>query len=209
MRKSKNDTKYVLDRKRGERMNDEQIISAIRSRNQEGLTFLIQQMQRNVYALCYKILGHIAMKEDLEEIVSDVFVSVWEKIGDYDLNKGSLKTWVYIIAKYKALDWKRSAEKKLELTVLNEAVSKETSTDHQIVEIEIDVKEFLKTLTEIDRQLLVRRCFFDEDLEKIALDLHTTRKALDTRIWRIRKNLREFFSKEGGAKHERNRKINK
>lgn len=174
-------------------MNDDQIISAIRNQNQEGLTFLMQQMQRNVYALCYKILGHIAMKEDLEEIVADVFVSVWEKIGDYDNQKGSLKTWVYILAKYKALDWKRSAEKKLELTVLSETVSKETSTNHQIVEIKIDMKEYIKTLNEVDRQLLLRRFFFDEDLEKIALDLHTTRKALDTRIWRIRKNLREYF----------------
>lgn len=188
-------------------MNDEQIISDIRNQNQEGLSYLIQQMQRNVYALCYKILGQIAMKEDLEEVVSDVFVSVWEKIGDYDSEKGSLKTWVYIIAKYKALDWKRKAEKKLELTVLNEVATNDKSTDHQIIEIEIDINEFIKTLNVNDRQLLLRRCFFDEDLEQIAIDLQTNRKALDTRLWRIRKNLKEFFTKEGVTKIERNRKI--
>lgn len=189
-------------------MNEEQIISAISNRNQEGLTYLIQHMQRNVYALCFKILGQIAMKEDLEEIVADVFVSVWEKIGDFDEQKGSLKTWVYIIAKYKALDWKRRKEKKIDMTVLNEAIVNATNTGYQRVDFEIDIKKFIETLNVNDRQLLIRRCFFDEDLENISIDLHTNRKALDTRLWRIRKSLKEFFAKEGGTDIERNRKIN-
>ncbi len=203
MRNAQNFTKYTVERKeRGERMDEKQIISAICKRDQEGLNYLMKEMKRNVYALCFKIMGQIGVKEDIEELVSDVFISVWEKCEEYEPDKGSLKTWVYIIAKYKALDWKRKAEKNVNTSMLNEEMISDNHLDHQKIETEIDVKSFVQTLNVNDRHLLIRRCFFDEDLESIAEDLQTNRKALDTRLWRIRKNLKEFFLKEGGKKVE-------
>jgi len=183
-------------------MDEKQIISAICKRDPEGLNYLMKEMKRNVYALCYKIMGQIGVKEDIEELVSDVFITVWEKCEEYDPDKGSLKTWVYIIAKYKALDWKRKAEKNLHTSMLNEEIISDNHLEHQKIETEIDVKSFVQTLNVNDRHLLIRRCFLDEDLESIAEDLQTNRKALDTRLWRIRKNLKEFFLREGGKKVE-------
>ena len=188
-------------------MEEELIISKIKNGNQDGLKLLMGEMNRNVYALCYKITGHLANKEDLEELVADTFITVWKKIDDYHPEKGSLKTWVYMIAKYNALTFKRKAEKNKETTEIDDKFHQEGF--ESVSDLAIDVRQYAEMLSGEDKQLLIRRCFFDENIEKIALDLKSTREALDTRMWRIRKGLKEFFKMEGGGKHERNRKINR
>jgi len=187
-------------------MEEERIIAMIKNGNQEGLRLLMGEMKRNVYALCFKITGHLANKEDLEELVADTFITVWKQIHDYHPNKGALKTWVYMIAKYNALTFKRKAEKNKETTEINDTIQRDGF--EMVSDLTLDVREYAEKLSVEDKQLLIRRCFFDEKIEKIALDLNSTRATLDTRMWRIRKGLKEFFIGEGGDRRERNREIN-
>lgn len=47
------------------------------------------------------------------------------------------------------------------------------------------------TLKEIDQQIFYKRYFFYESIEEIAQNLGLTRKAVDNRLWRMRKLLKE------------------
>ncbi len=47
-----------------------------------------------IYRLAYGILLHV---EDAEEVVQDVFVYVYRKLGAFDPARGSWRTWLYTI----------------------------------------------------------------------------------------------------------------
>jgi RNA polymerase sigma-70 factor (ECF subfamily) len=42
-----------------------------------------------------------------EELVQEVFTRVWRRAGDYDAAKGSVRTWIYGIARNAAIDAER------------------------------------------------------------------------------------------------------
>lgn len=56
------------------------------------------------------ILNNIHKREISEEITQDVFLKVYEHINNYDVDKASLKTWIFRIANNKVIDYWRSLE---------------------------------------------------------------------------------------------------
>ena len=69
-------------------------------------------------------------KEDIEEIVADVFVVLWKNTGRIDLQKGTLRSYLATVARNFAL--KRINRK----------------TDHTFLEdIELSDREFMQNLT--------------------------------------------------------------
>jgi RNA polymerase sigma-70 factor (ECF subfamily) len=59
----------------------------------------------------YGIIFRIVKEEDIsEEILQDVLLKIWDKIENYDSNKGKLFTWMLNIARNQAIDKTRSKE---------------------------------------------------------------------------------------------------
>ncbi|WP_232423588.1 MULTISPECIES: sigma factor [Bacillus] len=54
-------------------------------------------------------------KEDkffIDEIVNDVFITLWFHIDSYDEDKALFQHWLISVSKYKAIDFKRKRENK-------------------------------------------------------------------------------------------------
>lgn len=66
-----------------------------------------------------KVKGYILSKVNdynlAEDLCSDVFVKVYEKLDTYDKNKASISTWIYTIARNTLIDYYRSNKEELEL----------------------------------------------------------------------------------------------
>ena len=58
-----------------------------------------------------KVCGYIRSKinsaQDAEDITSDVFVKVYEKLDTFDETKASLSTWIYTITRNTLTDYFR------------------------------------------------------------------------------------------------------
>ena len=61
-------------------------------------------------ALLGTIMRIIKNKDMAEEVLQDTFIKIWHKIDTYSASKGRLYTWMYNIARNKALDKIRSKE---------------------------------------------------------------------------------------------------
>lgn len=61
---------------------------------------IVKQYQRMVFSLALKMLCD---EEEAKDIVQDVFIRVWRRIGEYDTTK-SFVTWIYTIATRLCLD---------------------------------------------------------------------------------------------------------
>lgn len=91
-----------------------------KSSNQEVLIRLIQQTAKKdwqAYSLLYSMtssqlygmmLSMTNFAAACEDLLQEVFVTVWQKAGKYQPEKASVPTWLATIARNKTLDWLRS-----------------------------------------------------------------------------------------------------
>lgn len=53
------------------------------------------------------VLGTRTKKQDIEDCISEVLLSIWNSLDEYDESKCSMKTWVSIISRRKSIDYIR------------------------------------------------------------------------------------------------------
>ena len=85
-------------------MFDSALIKMIKSDKNKGLSNLIDQYTPLVYTIVRNKIASVCSAEDIEEVVSDVFITFYNQIESVDLSKGSLASYIMVIAKRKAVD---------------------------------------------------------------------------------------------------------
>ena len=74
--------------------NDIECVQGMRSGDMRYFQIIVHRYSSRVFAL---VAGIVRSRERAEEIVSDVFFKVYDKIGDFKA-KSSFATWLYRIA---------------------------------------------------------------------------------------------------------------
>lgn len=176
--------------------SETQLIEEIKKQNMGTFDFLIQEYTKPVYYLVYNILNSSGTKEDIEECVSDVFLEVWQKIKDYDGKKGSFRTWVFMLAKYKALAYKRKNGKNSTVDIEDYMLEDEICIENKVIDRQVQetIIETIGTFGRVDRELFIRRYFFGESIAALMASLDLSRSAIDNRLLRGRKLLKEVLS---------------
>ena len=178
-------------------MNDEKTIQAIRMRNEKVIGEVIKAYSRLLWSVAGAVLNNIGSVQDMEECVADTFIYLWEHPEKYNPSRGKLKTWLSIIARTQAVNRCREITKRntvsLEGTNLPDCLG--------IVEgiLRKETKETLlaavNALGEPDREILLRRYFYDQKPREIALALNLSVKQVDNRLYQTKKKLRQALSR--------------
>lgn len=207
------------------RITHDNMADQLRNGNPEALSALIEAFSGSVLALCTRILGGVGTPEDIEECVSDVFAAAWNKSEYYDETRGSLRTWLLILAKYQALEIRRKFKrrKNVVVTVGDGALSSiqdganpvsvfakqddPVATEVLSREQQRAVFEAVKSMDPRLRDVFVRRYFLYESIEDIASDLDISRSAVDNRLSRSRRWLRDQLQEnaKGGTAFDETR----
>ena len=170
-------------------------------RDPTAMELLVRQFIAPVHRLAVMVLGQAGSPEDVEEIASDVFARVWERIAEYDPERSTLLNWVLMITKYMALDYRRRLvrdrftgggdAKVIPLDAAPEPVAPSSPEEDALRQDRCaSLRQAIDRLPESDRTLLVRRYFLEEPIADIARDLGLTRTAVDNRLSRARQALR-------------------
>jgi RNA polymerase sigma-70 factor (ECF subfamily) len=72
-----------------------------------ALDYLYDHYSEALYGIIYRTVNHTEISE---ETLHDVFIRIWDQIESYDASKGTLFTWMYRIARNKAIDTRRSRD---------------------------------------------------------------------------------------------------
>lgn len=183
-------------------MEEHEIIEGLLKRDQLALNTLMNVYISAVYTLCSSILGGTGTSEDVEECTSDVFYMAWKSVDKYDFHRAKLRTWVLMIAKYVALDRRRSLMLKVNQLSFNEETisSKIQETIFSTIEARETLQSAIKTLPVQERELIYRRYFLDESIKDLVSCYGLSRQSIDNRLWRAKKSLKNFLEtrKEGG-----------
>jgi RNA polymerase sigma-70 factor, ECF subfamily len=90
--------------------SDVELVSAMARGDGEAIARLYDRHAPVVLALARRILGSQA---DAEDLVHDVFIEAWRHAADYDPDRGSVKAWLVLRTRSRALDVRRSAARTL------------------------------------------------------------------------------------------------
>ncbi len=113
------------------------------------------------------VRGKISNEQDAQDIVSDVFIKVFEGLCGYDESKASLSTWIYTIARNAVIDYFRSAKRYCELP---ENLCCGDDTEERMLNEEAleRLADALMTLEERERDIIILRYYNGESLKRIA-----------------------------------------
>ena len=62
-----------------------------------------------LFGICLRICGE---KGAAEDVLSDVYLTVWRRAGAYEPGRASPISWLATIARNRAIDWRRSAKRR-------------------------------------------------------------------------------------------------
>ncbi len=86
--------------------SDSDLLAAMARGDSDALGHLYDRYSSLLLATAIRILGG---RREAEDLVHDVLMEVWQKCGDYDPERGSVRTWVLIRLRSRALDRCRRA----------------------------------------------------------------------------------------------------
>ena len=182
-------------------MQDKALIELIKNRDPRGA----EEFQRDYSPLVRYVIGPIIKDEqDREECLSDICMRVWNRIESFDPEKGSWTTWITAIARNMALDMARRKAQNAE--DFSEDIP-DRSQDPEAALLRTErlqaLNEALKKLKKKDRLgyiLFYRKYYYMQSSAQIAAELRMTVKAVESRLYRVKKQLRAEL---GGAEDDR------
>jgi RNA polymerase sigma-70 factor (ECF subfamily) len=166
----------------------------------KGLDRLMNQYSGCVFAIVRGKLMQCGSLEDIEECVSDVFIDFYQSITKVDLTKGSIKAYLSVIAKRKAIDRYRSLTRQPALILndntdaadsLNDVEDSFTATQERD-EMIIGIKSLGKT----DATIFIRRYYLGQSTREIAKAMLMKENTVDKHISRGLKKLKSILGGE-------------
>jgi len=91
-------------------LDDKELVRSIVARDADAIAELFDRYSGMLSALSMRILSDPA---DVEEILQETFLQVWNQAGRYDAKRSSVSTWLVLIARSRSIDRLRSRQVKL------------------------------------------------------------------------------------------------
>lgn len=105
-------------------MDDQQLVEKVIDGDKQAFSQLIKKYQRLVASVVFKLIND---QRDREELVQDIFVKIYQKIGEFRFNS-KLSTWIATISYREAISVLRKKKKVIEDDFEN--VNFGQNTDH-------------------------------------------------------------------------------
>ncbi len=182
-------------------MEDSKIIELFFDRSEEAITELSNKYGQVCKSVAENILNN---QRDSEECINDAFLAVWNTIPpqkpEHFLSYVCRIVHNLAIKKYHAnTAQKRNSIYDVALDEINECFPSAASVEDEIDSIEVSraIDRFLESMDKQSRILFVRRYYYSDSIEELALLFRTSKHNISVRLSRIRKQLKNYLIKEG------------
>ena len=182
-------------------MEDARLIERLRRHSRSALEDAIRRYTPYVSVTVWRTLstGGSAFPEDVEEIVSDVFLALWEHAEELR-GDGELRPWLGAVARNRAIDrLRRAPAPVLPLSDTDAAPQPGPQEAAEQREWAERLWQAVEAMDEPDRTLFLRYYWYGDKLRDVARDLKLNLSTAKSRLLRGRRALREELMK--GGKH--------
>lgn len=179
--------------KGGDGMGEGEIVELLLRRDETGMQELLLHYGP---LMKYVIAPILSNPQDREDCLSETVLRVWEKIGQFDGTRGSWTAWLTAVARNTALNHARhNARHDSGETVPEHTPSPEPTPEETVLlrERQKAVRAALERLSNEDRILFYRKYYYMQSTAQIAAELGLTERAVEGRLYRLKKHLRRLL----------------
>jgi RNA polymerase sigma-70 factor (ECF subfamily) len=150
-----------------------------------------------VYSLAVRLTADHAAAED---ITQDVFVRLWERPEAYDPQRGTLRTWLCMTARGRAVDWIRRREAR---TRYQAAAAAQTLDDAAVDEMVMwqteakAVRQAVQALPAMQREALLLAYYHGHTYREVASQLSIPEGTAKSRLRAALHSLADRLASEG------------
>lgn len=141
-------------------MQEAEIINLLRERDEQGAEEMLKHYGPLIRYIISPILGDM---QDREECLSDVVMRVWNRIDQFDPDRGSWSAWLTALTRNAALDRARQIKRTEPVDGMSpETPSQEPTPEEAMLRQErrAAVSRALKQLPSRDRLLFYRKYYY-------------------------------------------------
>lgn len=167
-----------MDRPPEERL----LVDRITAGDDESLKEAITAYGNVVFGMAAAVTRDLSLAE---EVAQDTFLALWMNPGSFDTQRGSLRTYLLRIARYKAIDRVRQNEARRDrdrATTLDRSNDREQKQESSIIDDRDHVQMALESLSEVQRQIVVLTFFGGRSCREAADELGIPEGTAKTRL---------------------------
>ena len=173
-------------------MADElKLLTQLKNKERNSIDKAIDVYTPYLSTVLYNMVGNRLPKEDIEEIVSDVFVTLWKNAEYIDPAKGTIRSYLAAVCRNFAL--KRLNKKKDYENLDDIEVPDQKSTIQQDMENSA-LWDDVMSLGEPDNEIFVRYYKFGEKLKDISKATGINISTIKTKLSRGKRKLKIILS---------------
>ncbi len=173
--------------------DDRQLLARFNKGDKKAFDELVKKHRQYVANLTSRLLGWEA---EVEDVVQEVFVSVWENAGKFR-GESAFRTWLIRITVNQCRSWKRKRFWKTHLFAKfkKSIPSSEENRENKAITAELysQIKNVVKSLPTKYREVVVLRYLQEMKVKQIQKVLGLSRNVIDVRLSRARKLLKELL----------------
>lgn len=183
-------------------LDDEMLLALISSNDESALSSLYERYARLLYSIALRITND---RSAAEEVLQDVFYSVWLRAQTFRPTAGSVSSWLSSIARNRSIDevrtrWHRAREVELSLELLPDlSGAVERGLEHFAI-MRTDLLHALSSLPSLQRQAIELAYYGGLSSSEIAAQLDepvgTIKGRLRLGLGKLREALRSFVDQE-------------
>lgn len=180
-------------------MQESDIIEMLRKQSPDGAGELIRHYGP---LMQYVIKPILASEQDREECLSEAVMRILDKIYLYDEERGSWTAWITSVTRSVALNKRRMSKISYEeAEVTDETPSPDLTPEEHILRQERrrELKNAVDRLSQGDRLIFYRKYYYLQTTAQIASELGMTEKAIEGRLYRIKRRLRKLLGGDGNV----------
>ncbi len=179
---------------------DIKLVKEVLNGNIDSFNILVNKYELMVLKYVYSLLKS---RETAEDITQEVFITVYNKLYTFN-TKYKFSNWVIQIAKNKSIDYVRKY-KRVHESNLEEVYELKSSAPSPEEEAEYNetrklIMQFISTLNDTDKQILLLRYSQEKTFLDIAEILEISESAVKRRFYKCRDKFKDYRAKSLGSK---------
>lgn len=173
-------------------------INAILNGDVNAFELLIQRFQKPVFKF---LIGMGIPKDQIEDLAQDVFLAVYQNLESFDDQKSQLATWIFSIAKNKAINFMRLKKMKSFFGFHNETLESEKSDSDLELRLQNQDQQkliwlALQTLSVEQKSVLMLFYYSELSIEEIAVIEKCSVGTVKSRLHRLKSELKTKLDQE-------------
>lgn len=172
-------------------MTDKELLKKLKKDKNSGLSVAIELYSGLLYKIAAAVILPVGTREDVEECVSDSFLSFYGEIDKLDLEKASIKSYLALITRRRAIDFYRRLRPTKEH---HDEGGEEFDLPSADFTLSVERKQLLfsavKNLGEPDTTIITRKYLLGETASQIGRELGMSEAAVQKRLERSREKLK-------------------